>query len=322
MAKRHFKAQIIAQLSLLSAVAYALAMLEFPLFPAAPFLKLSFANVPALIAGFAFGPFAAAVVTFVHQTLFFLSGTSTAPGLGELANLIVGLSYTLVAAFIYMGKKTRKRAVLALAVSSVVMVFVACLANLFMLLPMYGIPKDARMGMIWTVILPFNAIKAASTSIITFLLYKPLSRFLHLFDEVKAKKAFASVSVGQTEQFAFDLAKKAKGGEVYLLNGEMGAGKTVFAKGFARGLGVADNVTSPTFAIHNIYKGGLTLHHFDFYRLDEKEAEQLGLDEFFGDKNAVCLIEWGENIKPLIPSDAKKISIEVVDETRRTLEIR
>ena len=131
-----------------------------------------------------------------------------------------------------------------------------------------------------------------------------------------------SSSPQKTEQIAFELARKCRGGEVLALEGEMGAGKTVFAKGFARGLGVTDTVTSPTFTVHNIYDAGLELHHFDFFRLDEKEAETLGLNEFFGNPDAVCLIEWGEKIKSLLPKEVKTVKIGITGENTRAIEIR
>ena len=99
-----------------------------------------------------------------------------------------------------------------------------------------------------------------------------------------------STSERQTEKLGRRLAKTFSGGETVLLVGELGAGKTRFAKGIARGLGVKETVTSPTFALHNRYRGKkLFLNHFDFYRLsDGDEARAAGLDEYFGDKEGVC----------------------------------
>ncbi len=135
------------------------------------------------------------------------------------------------------------------------------------------------------------------------------------------KKSFITNSFEQTKQVAYDLAKTFVGGEVVLLDGDLGAGKTVFAKGVARALGIDQEVTSPTFAIHNSYNGNLVLNHFDFYRLDESEAEMLGLDEFFGDKNGVCLVEWWSNIVGLLPKNCIKVSIQKIDENTRKIDI-
>lgn len=94
-----------------------------------------------------------------------------------------------------------------------------------------------------------------------------------------------------------EIAGKLTGGEVFLLSGGLGAGKTVLTKGIARGLGVKDEVTSPTFAIHNEYQGRLKLEHFDFYRLESaEEARILGLEEILGAKDSVSVCEWWENV--------------------------
>ena len=134
-------------------------------------------------------------------------------------------------------------------------------------------------------------------------------------------KSFISNSFEETQKIAYDLAKTFVGGEVILLDGDLGAGKTVFAKGVAKSLGVEQEVTSPTFAIHNSYKGRLMLNHFDFYRLDESEAEMLGLDEFFGAKEGVCLVEWWSNIQGLLPRNCIKVVINKIDENIRKIDI-
>jgi len=84
-------------------------------------------------------------------------------------------------------------------------------------------------------------------------------------------------------------------GTIITLNGQLGAGKTVLAKGIAKGLGIDDNVTSPSFAILNTYSGKLLLHHFDLYRLsNSEEVNELGFNEYF-DGDGVCLIEWAND---------------------------
>ncbi len=126
-------------------------------------------------------------------------------------------------------------------------------------------------------------------------------------------ETFETATVTETEQIAELFGRMLTGGEVVLLQGEMGAGKTHFCKGLAKGLGVDDVVTSPTFALHNSYKGRLTLNHFDFYRIDDPaEAEILGLDEFFYDKQGVSVIEWGDNVKDLIPPTRITVTIDKI----------
>lgn len=137
------------------------------------------------------------------------------------------------------------------------------------------------------------------------------------------EREFISNSVADTEAFAEQLSSAFTGGEVLLLNGELGAGKTHFVKGLARGLGIFDTVTSPTFALHNSYEGRLTLNHFDFYRVESsEEVEILGLNEFFYDKQAVAAIEWSENVKELLPPDCIEVKIEKLNDEERKITVR
>lgn len=128
---------------------------------------------------------------------------------------------------------------------------------------------------------------------------------------------FLSESSKKTVEFATEYAKTLKPGDVVLLNGEMGAGKTVFAKGVALGLGITDEVLSPTYAYMNDYYG--KLYHYDCYRLScGEQAEALGLcDYFYG--NGVCLIEWSENILNVLPKNCKRVQINKVDENVREI---
>ena len=322
--KKRFSATIIAQTAMLSAFAYLLLLSEVAIFASAPHLRLNFSDLPALIGGFAFGPLVGVIITTVKILLFMLTGTSTALGIGDLANFLLGLGFVLPATFIYRRKKTFKNAIIALVVGSVSMIVTTCLTNYFITLPFFSsgqLSGSERITLILTIYLPFNVIKAVATSVLTALVYKPISKVLRLLDTVDGIKKYTSRSTEQTEELAINLAKKCVGGEVILIEGEMGSGKTVFAKGFAKGLGVVEQVTSPTFAIHNIYEGKFTLHHFDFYRIDSLQAENLGLNEFFGEKNSVCILEWSENIKDLIPPSAKRVKIIIDGETERTVKI-
>ncbi len=128
---------------------------------------------------------------------------------------------------------------------------------------------------------------------------------------------FLSESAESTAQFASEYAKTLKSGDIVLLEGDMGAGKTVFAKGVARGLGIEDEVLSPTYAYMNDYGG--KLYHYDCYRLRSGEhAESLGLcDYFYG--SGVCLIEWAQNIASVLPENCKKVIIKKLDENRREI---
>lgn len=102
-----------------------------------------------------------------------------------------------------------------------------------------------------------------------------------------------------------------------MLNGNMGAGKTVFAKGVALGLGIEDEILSPTYAYMNDYHG--KLYHYDCYRFTcGAQAEGLGLcDYFYG--GGVCLIEWAQNIADVLPDDCKTVTIEKIDKNVRRI---
>lgn len=136
-------------------------------------------------------------------------------------------------------------------------------------------------------------------------------------------KQYISRSVEQTKQIAYDLAKTFVGGETLLLEGDLGAGKTHFAKGLAEGLGIADTVTSPTFTLHNVYEGGrLTFNHFDFYRVDDQEeVEMLGLCEYFSTPDGVAAIEWSANVKNLLPTKCITVNIAKLSDTERQITV-
>ena len=128
---------------------------------------------------------------------------------------------------------------------------------------------------------------------------------------------FISKSPEETLNFGENYAKNLKSGDVVVLNGEMGAGKTVFCKGVARGLGIEEEILSPTYAYMNDYSG--RLYHFDCYRLKNgAQAEGLGLTDYFY-AGGVCVIEWAENIKDVLPENYKTVTIEKTGEEERKI---
>jgi len=119
-----------------------------------------------------------------------------------------------------------------------------------------------------------------------------------------------SYSEINTREYAATMARDVKPGTVICLDGDLGVGKTVFAKGFAEGLGITEPIVSPTFTIMHGYEDGrLPLYHFDAYRIVEpEEMYELGFDDYlYGE--GVCLIEWASQIEEMIPKDAIHVSI-------------
>jgi tRNA threonylcarbamoyladenosine biosynthesis protein TsaE len=130
-----------------------------------------------------------------------------------------------------------------------------------------------------------------------------------------------STSPSETEQIAAGLARTLRAGDVLLLSGDLGAGKTAFVRGLAGGLGIdVDEVSSPTFTLIHEYGGGrLRLYHVDLYRLEHGGVEELGLDEL-GAADGVLAIEWPDRLPRSMPG-AILVALSVVDETTRRVEI-
>jgi tRNA threonylcarbamoyladenosine biosynthesis protein TsaE len=129
---------------------------------------------------------------------------------------------------------------------------------------------------------------------------------------------FISNSPAETEAIGRQFAKDVDVGSVLALKGELGSGKTQFAKGLAAGLGSSATVTSPTFTIVHEYPGGrLPVYHFDFFRLEDRQSvARLGLDDyFFGD--GVSVIEWADRFPEFVPEQARWILFEIKSENTR-----
>ena len=136
---------------------------------------------------------------------------------------------------------------------------------------------------------------------------------------------FVSRSPDQTQRLGARLGALLKGGEVVCLEGPLGAGKTCLAQGIGRGWGVSQTLTSPTFVLVREYarpESIATLYHIDLYRISgAAEVLTLGIEEMMGDPHAICVIEWAERARSMIPEDHLWLALELADATRRTINL-
>ena len=132
-----------------------------------------------------------------------------------------------------------------------------------------------------------------------------------------------SQSEEQTYAAAKELARSLKIPAHILLYGDLGAGKTVFAKGLADGLGVTDvdEVSSPTFTLVNQYSGRVRIYHIDLYRVETGALDGLGLEEIFDDPNAAVIVEWAERLGQFETAGAVRVFLGYVDDHSRKIEI-
>lgn len=112
-----------------------------------------------------------------------------------------------------------------------------------------------------------------------------------------------------------------KGGEVFELIGDVGAGKTTFVKGLAQGLEISDDIQSPSFTINRNYsgRGCLILNHYDFYRLNDAGIMKIEIAESFVDPNNITIVEWGESVQDVLPNERIVVKIDYLPETGREI---
>ncbi len=138
---------------------------------------------------------------------------------------------------------------------------------------------------------------------------------------VRKRNEFMSKSPGDTFNLAARLAEKALPGDVFALSGDLGAGKTVFARGFASGLGIDEDITSPTFNLLEEYSGKLNFYHFDLYRIETiREFDNLDFEDYW-EGNGVSVVEWAERAAAILPDSRINIYIEYIDEESRRITI-
>lgn len=178
--RKLFSASGIAKLAMLSALAFAVSYLEFPIFPAAPFLQMDFSLVFVLLGGFLYGPAAAIVISGIKECLrLFTSGTA---GVGELANFIVTVSFVIVPTLVYRFKKGLPVVIITLAVGCFLEIGVSLLTNRYINFPLFmGEGAAAQFELLWWYVLLFNLIKSVAVSLVTVLLYKRISWLFNKF---------------------------------------------------------------------------------------------------------------------------------------------
>ncbi|HET9946564.1 MAG TPA: tRNA (adenosine(37)-N6)-threonylcarbamoyltransferase complex ATPase subunit type 1 TsaE [Patescibacteria group bacterium] len=135
---------------------------------------------------------------------------------------------------------------------------------------------------------------------------------------------FITQSSAQTQLIAEEFAKKLVGGDIILLKGDLGAGKTTFVQGLANGLGIKRRIISPTFIVMRSYELQENMfYHIDLYRMtSQQDIEGLGLLQLFEDKHAILAIEWPEKLGNLIPKKYTEISCTWISENSRKIEIK
>lgn len=132
---------------------------------------------------------------------------------------------------------------------------------------------------------------------------------------------FISRSPEETQRYFRTLGTNARKGDIFALFGNLGAGKTLIAKSIAEGMGITEDITSPTFTLLEIYEGSIALYHFDLYRIEgEKELDNLFFEEYWHG-NGVSIVEWAENAGERLGENTVKIHIEYIDENSRSITI-
>ncbi len=306
-----------AMLSALSVIS--LLLVQFPIFSAVPFMKYDIADVFIFLGTFMYGPVSGLIITAVVSLIqgFLMGGDGI---VGALMHFLATGTFSLVAGFIYMKRHTIKGALVSLTVGFFVWIAVMILADIFVIPLFMQVSVDVVIRLL-PILLAFNAIKAGVNSILTFVLYKHVHKFFRFIGAAEENKVdyangvvFHSSSHKKTLKIAKKFAKSLKYGDTVLLNGDLGAGKTVFARGIAKAFGVKEDVLSPTFNILKEYNDG-RLCHFDMYRIeDDEELENLGFEEYFGN-NKLCIVEW--NRMPNIYGTVYYVNIEKIENKRK-----
>lgn len=197
MQNKFFNTRTIVTLAMLTAIGYGLSWLEFPIFPAAPFLKLDFSTFATLFGGYMFGLPGAIVIEGVKQLLIWGTKSSTG-GVGELANFIIVTAFVAVPTVLYRFKKGRAWVAVGLGIGCVCQIAVSLVCNRYINFPLFvGAGAADMFASLWPYVLAFNAIKSVAISILVFFLYKRLSFVLKKY-VLTPKKRFETKTQVET----------------------------------------------------------------------------------------------------------------------------
>ena len=314
-------------MAVLTALAVVLSCtIHIPYFGAS-FLEYSPSDVPVLIASFMYGPIWGLVITAIVSLIQGLTVSASSGWIGILMNFLSTGVFVLVAGLIYKFKRNIKGATVGLISGFTCGVLTMVLWNM-LITPLYmNVDREVVLAMIPTVFLPFNLLKYAGNAAMTFSLYKATGKFFKFAfgkvpdktvddEEISVEGKHISHNVDDTFALAKRIASTLEGGEIIILNGDLGAGKTTFTKGLAVALGIEDDVTSPTFTIMNVYEDGkFKLNHLDMYRIEQEEdLYELGVEDAMTD-DTVTVIEWNK----LTLANRKVIKIDI--ETKKNKRI-
>lgn len=205
----HFSATHIAYMALFTALAFVVTFLEFPIFPATPYLKLDFANVFFMIEGFLFGPVEAVVSIGIKELLCLMKSSSG--GVGELANFLMSTAYVIIPAVLYRFKKGRWWVAVTLVMACVMQVAVSLPVNRYINFPFF-MPSGAAelFREAWPFVLAFNAVKSVIISLIVAIIYKPLSRLIKATRKKLEARTRRMKAASQAEKTASDAEKPQK----------------------------------------------------------------------------------------------------------------
>lgn len=187
----------LVKVAMLGTLSYLVMLLQFPILPVVPFMKMDFSNAVTLIGGFALGPSAAFFIDSIRLMFDCLIDGSATGYVGEFSAWLLGITYSVPASIIYKKRRTLKSATFAVILAFILSNVMGIISNKFIMFPLFGLPEAQTNNLLLVGVLPFNVIKYLCVSIIVMLLYKPLSPILKRQYTVHAKSKNATIAGGE-----------------------------------------------------------------------------------------------------------------------------